>query len=28
MDEDLARMKNLIETGRPPHDAVLRMRRH
>lgn len=28
MDEDLARMKTLIETGRPPHDAVLRMRRH
>ena len=28
MDEDLARMKTLIETGRPPHDAVLRIRRH
>jgi uncharacterized membrane protein len=24
MDEDLARMKTLIETGRPPHDAARR----
>jgi uncharacterized membrane protein len=27
MDADLLRMKTMIETGRPPHDAAQRLRR-